>query len=214
MSYEVRKTIRGRDYRYMVESYRDPETGKVRNRWRYLGKAGGEVPPRRRVRAAQTQANLTAALERLLGCAPWDEITVHAIAAEAGVTPATFYRHFSSRDDVLQARAKDANDQLDARLTLLHAIASDVDQERARLRAWLFALWASGAAGTPARDRRAQRGRMFERYLELLWVHGYTAIAARDRPGVAMALALIVTAQVRKEEYAALASTVERLIFG
>jgi AcrR family transcriptional regulator len=214
MSYEVRKTIRGRDYRYMVESHRDPETGKVRNTWRYLGKAGGEVLPRRRLRAAATRANLAAALGRLLGRTPWGKITVHAIAAEAGVAPATFYRHFSSRDEVLQAYDKDAKDQLQRSLTQLHAIAGDADQERARLRSWLFALWISGPAVMGARDRGAQHGRMFERYLELLWVHGYTTIVARDRPGLATALSLILDAQLRKEQHAELASTIERLIFG
>jgi len=212
MSYEVRKTIRGRDYRYLVESYRDPETGKVRNTWRYLGKAGSEVLPRRRLRAAATRANLTAALGRLLGRTPWAEITVRAIAAEARVAPATFYRHFASRDKVLQAYDKDANDQLQRSLTQLHAIASDADQERARLRAWLFP-WMSGAA-VMGRDRGAQHGRMFERYLELLWVHGYTTIVARDRPGLATALSLILDAQLRKEQRTELASTIERLIFG
>lgn len=223
MSYEVLKTIRGRDYRYMVESYRDPQTGKVRNKWRYLGKAHGPAPPRRRARAGQTRANLTAALERLLERTPWDEITAHAIAAEAGVTPATLYRYFSSRDDVLQACVSDANDRFDARLAQLHAIAPDLNRERARLREWTIALWASGTSGTMARDRDARRRRAFERYLELLWVHGYTTIVARDRPGLAMALSLIVQAflyravvgraQLRDEEHKALASAIERLIF-
>jgi AcrR family transcriptional regulator len=213
MSYEVVKTIRGRDYRYMVESYRDPETGRVRNRWRYLGRAHGEAAPRRRVAGARTRANLTAALERLLGHTAWNKITAIAIAAEAGVTPATLYRHFSSRDEVLQAYAKDANRHFETHLTHLHAIANDVDRERERLRAWLLALWASGAVVTPERDRGAQRSRMFERYLELLWVHGYATIVARDRSALAIALSLIVTTRVRKEEYQALASAIERLIF-
>jgi AcrR family transcriptional regulator len=213
MSYEVLKTIRGRDYRYMVESWRDPETGKVRNTWRYLGKAGGDAPPRRRLAAAQTRAILAAALARLLEHTPWTEITAQAIAGEAGVTPGTLYRHFSSRDEVLQACAQDANLRLERHLTQLHVIASDVDAERARLRSWLFALWASGVPGSPARDRSAKRRRAFERYLELLWVHGYAAIAARDRAGVAIALALILDVQLRSEECAALADAVERLIF-
>src|ERR1700685_218467 len=140
MSYEVVKTIRGRDYRYMVESYRDPQTGKVRNRWRYLGKGHGEAPPRRRARADETRAKLTRALEDLLEQTPWREVTAHDIAARAGVAPATLYRYFSSRENVLQGAAAHANDQLDARLAELQNIAPDRESERARLRALVIAL--------------------------------------------------------------------------
>lgn len=213
MSYEVRKTIGGREYRYLVESYRDPETGKPRNKWRYLGKALGGSPPRRRAAGAQTRANLTAALGRLLGRTAWDEITARDIAAEAGVTPATLYRYFASRDDLLRDWSKGANDRFETRLTQLHAIANDVDAERARLRAWLLALWASGVADRAANEHRARHVRMFERYLELLCVHGYATIVARDRPALAVAVSLMVPAQVRKDEHQALAGAIERLIF-
>jgi AcrR family transcriptional regulator len=236
MSYEVVKTIRGRDYRYMVESYRDPETGKVRNKWRYLGKGQGEAPPRRRARAEETRAKLTGALEGLLEGTPWSEITAHDIAAQAGVAPATLYRYFSSRDDVLAGAAAHANDLLDARLAELHHLARDRGSERARLRTWvialvkdppgsavLVALAASGTSEALARDRNAQRRRAFERYFELIAAHGYATIPPADRPGLALALSLIVQAfsyrtiigraQLRDEEYAALASAVERLVF-
>jgi AcrR family transcriptional regulator len=236
MSYEVVKTIRGRDYRYMVESYRDPQTGKVRNRWRYLGKGHGEAPPRRRARADETRAKLTRALEDLLEQTPWREVTAHDIAARAGVAPATLYRYFSSRENVLQGAAAHANDQLDARLAELQNIAPDRESERARLRALvialvkdppasavLVALAASGMSGTLSRDRNARRRRAFERYFELVAAHGYAAIPHGERSGLALALSLIVQAfsyravygpeQLRDEEYAALATTVERLIF-
>jgi len=39
MAHEVIKKVGRRAYRYRVESYRDPETKKVRSRWRYLGVA-------------------------------------------------------------------------------------------------------------------------------------------------------------------------------
>jgi AcrR family transcriptional regulator len=219
MSYEVVKTIRGRDYRYIVESYRDPQTGKVRNRWRYAGKARGEAPPRRRPRAEETRTKLARALEHLLERKPWNAITAHEIAAQAELAPATLYRYFSSRADVMQAVTARANGQLDARLAELAVVASDRESERARLRAWVIGLVKDPLAGAmlavPVRDRTAQRRRAFERYFELIAAHGYATIPHAQRSGLALALSQIVAGRVplRDEEYAALATAVERLIF-
>jgi AcrR family transcriptional regulator len=216
MSYEVVKTIRGRDYRYLVESYRDPQTGKVRNRWRYLGKAGGDSAPRRRGRAEETRTKLTLALEAMLERKPWSAITAHGIAEQAKVAPATLYRYFSSRDDIMQAVAARANSKLDARLAELARLARDRESERARLRAWVIAMAKNSLAiAMPAHERRAQRRRAFERYFELIAAHGYATIPHAQRAGLALALSQIVAGQVllRDDEYAALATAVERLIF-
>jgi hypothetical protein len=41
MAFERTKVIKGRAYRYLVENYRDPQTGKVRQRViQYLGPGG------------------------------------------------------------------------------------------------------------------------------------------------------------------------------
>lgn len=219
MSYEVVKTVRGRDYRYLVESYRDPQTGKVRNTWRYLGKGLGEQPPRRHARADAMRANLTQALEALLEHRPWSAITVREVAAQAGVTPATVYRYFSSCDDLLRAAASEANDRLEARLAELHRLRGDRESERARFRAWVAALLKE----LPRRatlialvgDRAPQRRRAFERYFELLAAHGYRAIAHGERPALALALSHIAGARMplRDDECSALATTAEHLIF-
>jgi TetR/AcrR family transcriptional regulator, cholesterol catabolism regulator len=236
MGYEVVKTIRGRDYRYAVESYRDPQTGKVRNKWRYLGKADGNAAPRRRAKAVETRARLMSALERLLARLPWADITAHDIAAEADVAPATLYRYYGSRTEVLTACASRSDDELDARLAELGNVAETIDGERARLRSWtiamvrempgsaaLFALWASGSSGNRGRERNEHRRRAFKSYLERLSELGYTAVAPEELDGLATALALIVQAfsyrvvigrsHMRDDEYAALATAVERLIF-
>ncbi|MGB6984731.1 MAG: TetR/AcrR family transcriptional regulator [Candidatus Aquilonibacter sp.] len=237
MSYEVTKTIRGRDYRYKVESYRDPQTGKVRNRWHYLGKGHGEAPPRRRAQAGETRAKLIAALERLLGREPWSDVTALDIAAEAGVTAATLYRYFKSRDEVLQACGADANDQLDRHLAQLHDVASDVDAERARLRAWtialaknppgsavLLALSSSSTSTAVGRDRNLLRRRGFERYFEVLAQRGFIATTPAERARLASALTFFAQAfsyrvvrartQMGDDEYDALADAIERLVFG
>lgn len=44
MSFIRTKTIKGKVYRYEVEGYRDPITGKVRQRTRYLGKESAASP--------------------------------------------------------------------------------------------------------------------------------------------------------------------------
>ena len=219
MSYEVVKRIRGRDYRYLVESYRDPETGKVRNAWRYLGKAGGAPAARRRAGAGETRSRVVRALEDLLRRESWSRITARRIAAQAGVAPATLYRYFSSREDVLTAAAICANDRLEARLTDLQRVAGDRENERARLRAWVIAV-VKDAPRSPvpaafAGDGHAQHRRAFERYFELLAAHGHVTLAHRERPGLALTLSQIVGTQwrLRDEEYAALAGAVERLIF-
>jgi AcrR family transcriptional regulator len=236
MAYEVIKTIRGRDYRYAVESYRDPETGKVRNKWRYVGKAEGDVRPRRRMRAEETKAQLIAALERLLARRTWHEITAHEIAAEAGVSPATFYRYFPSRSDVLHTAAASSHESLETRLSELGAIADTPERERERLRAWTIAmindppgaavLLALRSAGLPRDNERRDefRRRAFVQYLDALRARGYLAIVPERIEGLALSLALVVQAfnyralfgqqQLRANEIAALADAVERLIFG
>jgi AcrR family transcriptional regulator len=237
MGYEVIKTIGTGKYRYEVESYRDPDTGKVRNKWRYIGKAEGNRAPRRRARADETRDKLTSAMERLLRRTKWQEVTAHEIAAEAGVAPATLYRYFRSRDDVLLACASRANEELDAHLAELENIAKTVTAERARLHAWtmsliadaaksavLLALWSSGLNREDlARDRNEHRRRAFASYLERLRELRYIT-ADRDVADGAIALALVVQAfsyrallgrtPLQLEECTALSNAVVRLVFG
>ncbi|MHB8146822.1 MAG: TetR/AcrR family transcriptional regulator [Vulcanimicrobiaceae bacterium] len=236
MAYDVVKTIRGRDYRYSVESYRDPQTGKVRNKWRYLGKAQGNTPPRRRVRGEETRSRLMAALERLLARTSWNEITAQYIAAEAHVAAATLYRYFHSRNAVLEACAIRADAEYDARLAELADIAETPAREHARLRAWtirvandppgssvLFALWASGASDAVGHERDEHRRRAFRRYLKDLADRGYVLLAQKERDRLAVAIALIAQAfsyrvvigrrGLLDEESDALATAIERLVF-
>jgi AcrR family transcriptional regulator len=105
MAYTVSKTINGRVYLYRVERQRDPQSGKSRNRWTYLGRAAGPgaspgQPPARR---GATRLRLIEATERLLEGGDSVAVTPSAIAAEAGVAHGTFYRHFRDRTAVLEA---------------------------------------------------------------------------------------------------------------
>jgi AcrR family transcriptional regulator len=207
MSYEVIKTIRGRKYRYEVESYRDPETGKVRNKWRYAGKVEGDVAPKHRRRADETRASLTGALERILQTTFWHDVTVSAIARGAGVAEATFYRYFKSRNDVLLACAERLFSEGDVQLDALLEIAETPQLERGRLREWahaivsnphgsavFFALWLSGAAADLRQRRLERRREVFRDYLLRLEEKRYIAIDRDEVDRLAAELALLIQA--------------------
>jgi AcrR family transcriptional regulator len=103
MAYEVTKLVHGRPYRYRVRSERDAATGKVRNRWTYLGRAdAAEQPATVRVRR-NARGALLDALESLLASMPPDEVTAAAISAAAGLAHGTFYRYFRNKNEALLA---------------------------------------------------------------------------------------------------------------
>jgi AcrR family transcriptional regulator len=103
MAYEVTKRIGGRAYRYRVESVRDPETGKRRNRWTYLGRAEPGKPRTERPRRSEARSRLLDALERLVATRDFGSLTADAIANEAGLAHGTFYRHFRDKREALLA---------------------------------------------------------------------------------------------------------------
>lgn len=95
MAYEVIKRVSGRAYRYRVESYRDPETRRVRGKWTYLGRVEGEgtLSPERKARPSSRE-RLLDAVERLLETNELSSISTGMVASEAGLAYGTFYRHF------------------------------------------------------------------------------------------------------------------------
>jgi AcrR family transcriptional regulator len=236
MAYEVVKTIRGRQYRYAVESYRDAETGKVRNRWRYLGKADSDRPPAPRPRGDETRVKLLDAAERLLDRETWSTLTVRHIAAEAGVAEATYYRHFRSRSDLLNACAARALQTFEERLQALHAIAPSRGEERERLRtlviefvenppgaAVMYALWTTGESSGIRGQRTARRQQALSRYLHDLRERAYIAFPDSEIEELSTELALLLQSfsyrtvierrHLGKSEYEAVAAIVDRLIF-
>lgn len=236
MAYEVVKTIRGRQYRYVVESYRDAETGKVRNKWRYLGKADSNQPPMRRTRGDETRTKLMDAVERLLERDNWSDVTVRSIAAEAGVAEATYYRHFQSRSELLHACAARVLGLFEERLKTLLEIAPTRDEERERLRrltvqsvseppgaAVMYALWTAGETGSLRGQRQAHRENALSRYLHELVNRGYVSFTDADIRELSHALALLLQSfsyrtvierrHLNEGEYEAAATIVDRLVF-
>jgi AcrR family transcriptional regulator len=237
MSYEVVKTISGRKYRYEVESHRDSATGKVRNKWRYLGKAEGDAPPRHRRRAEETRSALMRSLEELLEHTPWQDVTVLAIARGAALAEATFYRYFKSRADVLFACAQQIVDEGDLRLASLAEIAETVEAERRRLReravdaltnprgnAVFFALWVSGGSDELRTRRNEHRRSAFVEYLKRLRQSDYITIkddeideAARGLAVFAQALSyrtVIERRPLEQDEAHSVGLLFERIVFG
>jgi AcrR family transcriptional regulator len=138
VAYEVIKRVSGRAYRYRVESYRDPETRRVRGKWTYLGRVEGEgtLSPERKARLS-SRDRLLDAVERLLETNELASISTGMVASEAGLAYGTFYRHFRDLAHVV----RDAMVRETANLEKLNERFSEpiADQgtERAKLVAWV-----------------------------------------------------------------------------
>jgi AcrR family transcriptional regulator len=156
LSYEVTKRIKGRDYRYRVESARDPETGRAGTRWVYLGKLedGKLVAPLRSVARRVTHDEIVAVTAKLLESRDASRVTVSVIAHHAGISPGTFYRHFQDRDAAFSAALTALCEQSFDELPSLDPPIGTPAAERARLNGWFEALHES-----------ALRGRAFRWYL-------------------------------------------------
>lgn len=79
------------------------------------------VPPRRSVADAPTKGDrreraLLAAAERLLGEGRFDDASVADLAGAAGISRATFYFYFGSKQDLLAATIEAAVSDLESRL--------------------------------------------------------------------------------------------------
>jgi AcrR family transcriptional regulator len=136
MAYEVTKLVNGRPYRYSVRSERDPDTGKTRNRWTYLGRGErGDPPATTRPRPNAREALLDA-LERLLDRSDLSDVTAGAVSREAGLAHGTFYRYFRNRDDAIRALTARLREAMADELGLLDDPPPDKTTARAALCAW------------------------------------------------------------------------------
>ena len=169
MAYEVTKVIAGRAYRYRVERVLDPETGKRRSRWTYLGRAGQALrePPAQRARGA-ARGRLLDALERLLETRDFAAVTADAIAAEAGLAHGTFYRHFHDKRDALRGALQRVREQRGVAVDALDDGVATEEAARAALRALVERVLSSPAEhpallralyGLAARDEELARER-------------------------------------------------------
>lgn len=142
VAYEVTKRIKGRDYRYRVESARDSETGRTGTRWTYLGKLedGELVAPARSAARRVTHDEIVAVTAKLLESRDASRVTVAVITHHAGISPGTFYRHFPDRDAAFGAALTALCEQCFDELPALDPPIGSLEAERARLDGWFRAL--------------------------------------------------------------------------
>jgi len=240
MAYEVTKLVHGRPYRYRVRSERDPDSGKLRNRWTYLGRADADAEPGRgpvRVRRNAREALLDA-LERLFATQDPDRVTAAAVAAEAGVAHGTFYRYFRSKQDAIAALIERVRGEVSER-DGLDAVPESRDEARRTFRLWaetvvrakerhgplfraLYTLWSRDE--TLLAQRRERRNASIDRmrgYLETLVAKDFATID--DPSGTALGLAALIdgifreTLHVAPLDDARITATIdlmERAVFG
>jgi AcrR family transcriptional regulator len=137
MPREVIKTIKGRRYRYSVESRLDLETGRRRAAWTYLGPLDRDGTARSARPRGDVRAKIVAAVMRLLDHRSPEHLTVSVMAKEAGIGVATFYRHFRTRIDVFEAVGHALLDDMLEASGYLRSPLGSREEERGALRAWL-----------------------------------------------------------------------------
>lgn len=140
MAYEVIKRVGGRAYRYRVESYRDPETRRVRGKWTYLGRVEGEgtLSPERLARP-NSRTRLLDALERLLETTEISALSTGAVAHEAGLAYGTFYRYFKDLDHIVREALLRHSTTLEGQREALSADPTTLEAEREKVLAWINA---------------------------------------------------------------------------
>ncbi len=242
MSYEVTKRIKGHDYRYRVEGVRDPETGRTRSHWQYLGRLEGDdvIAPARVATRRVTRDELVAVTARLLETREASRVTVSVIAHRAGVSSGTFYRHFHDRRSALGAAVAYLGDALLAQLPPLGGRLASYDDERERLAGWFASLNRATLDGRALRwfltqaDEATQKvvedgfsvvddlRRLLREYLERLNAHERAHIA--DPDALAAALLRLHLSVVRDQasiddpaeaasRWAEVALVIERAVF-
>ena len=138
MAYEVIKRVSGRAYRYRVESFRDPETRRVRGRWTYLGRVDPaeaglpERPPKR-----SSRDRLLDAVARLLAQHDAESLSAGSIAREAGVAYGTFYRYFTDRAHAVREALLRHGPSLGDVAAIFSEPTGSRESERERLAGWI-----------------------------------------------------------------------------
>jgi AcrR family transcriptional regulator len=143
MAYEITKRIKGREYRYIVEPYLDPETNRRKMRWQYAGAVeNGEVraPRTRTPRNRVTRNDIIAATARLLQTRNPEHITVDVLAAGAGASRSAFYRHFRNQQEAMDAAMLHMADEGLHDLPPLDQKPRDLHEAKGMLREWCEGL--------------------------------------------------------------------------
>jgi AcrR family transcriptional regulator len=209
MAYEVIKTIGTRQYRYRVQSERDPQTAKVRNRWTYVGRVeDGRDASKSRTPRNNARLRLIEATETLLESGDASALTIDAITAAAGVAHGTFYRYFRDRVQLLAELANHINatrlgedQQLDDAVTRLEDarrgvrrwVIDKLDYARTHpssARAWYTLIATEPRLAAFRENRRDERVARLATHIDALVAAGWSDVA--DAHATAFALAVLV----------------------
>lgn len=153
MAYEVTKRIKGHDYRYVVEGYRDPTTGKQRTRWRYVGVVSGGkvVPGSPRQKNEIGREKIIDETARLLEHRDPGSVTVAVIAKQVGASESTFYRYFPNRKSVLGAALSRICSVVIRDLPTLDVPIATRDEARRLFRDWCETMYRAMLQQRPLR---------------------------------------------------------------
>jgi AcrR family transcriptional regulator len=215
VAYEVIKRVGGRAYRYRVESFRDPETRRVRGKWTYLGRVEGEgtLSPERQARPS-SRSRLLNALEELLESRDLSALTTGIIATRAGLAYGTFYRYFKDVHHIVREAMLRHSTTTDRLLDGLFADVSTAVLERGKIANWvgemiaeaqahpgLIRAWhvASNQDSALVAERQARFDasvKSFAQYIEKLNAAGLTTV--KSPAFNAYALVALCTAIVRE----------------
>lgn len=231
MAYQVTKRIKGHDYRYVVQTYRDPDTKRRRTKWTYVGALDGEAvrEPVARAPKQATKDDIVAAAAKLLEFRDLEHVTVAVVAREAGISRSTFYRHFPDEREVFTAALARMRDEAVRVIPPLDHGARTVGEARATFRRWFEAK--VEAIGRLRPIRRAlldgYRGKTqlglecpasaeasLEAFLRALALAGIVSIpdpAAMSRAIVGSMIAVVIAPHVMRAEYASFAPDLKDL---
>jgi len=138
VAYEVIKRVSGRAYRYRVESFRDPDTRRVRGRWTYLGRVDPvEAGLPDRAPKPSSRDRLLDAVVRLLAEHDIESLSAGAIAREAGVAYGTFYRYFTDRAHAVREALLRRGPALSDYHARFSGPTGTREEERERLAGWV-----------------------------------------------------------------------------
>ncbi|ANG64401.1 TetR family transcriptional regulator [Marinobacterium aestuarii] len=112
-----------------------PAGKKVAKKNAVTSRNGGQVKPNRR--SEETIANILAATEEVVLRSGADRISILDLCQVAGVSRGTFYRYFSSQDDLLDTFSRHKRDSFHSALT---EVLGDITDPEARLNALIAYL--------------------------------------------------------------------------
>jgi AcrR family transcriptional regulator len=143
MAYEVTKRIKGRDYRYLVETKIDPQTKRRKAMWTYVGAIDGNVVREATTHRSKhiTRESIVAVTAKLLQTRDPEHITVAVIVAASGASRSSFYRYFRNQETALNAALVYLVDETTRAYPRLDQSVRTVETARATLRAWCTAAY-------------------------------------------------------------------------